>query len=114
MDVYNERTGFELVARPTDTGDNPTVPSTLHWRLDCETTGKELQGWTEVTPTSVLSESGLVDVYATIEVPASLNVIQDSRNWKERKTLLVSAAKDQSGEYNEVYQYDIKNLRGRS
>ena len=113
MDVYNERTGVELNAHFSDALNSPTVPSTVHWRLDCEATGTVLRDWTEVTPVTVQDETGLVDVYATVEVPASLNAIQRSGSARELKTLLISAAKDGDGEYNETYQYYVKNLRGR-
>lgn len=114
MDVINERSGIEVRAFFADAYDVPTVPSTVHWRLDCETTSKEIQGFVEVTPTTITDASGISEVYVSITVPGSLNAIQDNRNWRELKTVLIVANKDQDGEYSEPYQYYVKNLRGRS
>lgn len=113
MDVINERSGVEFTAHFADARDIPTVPVTVHWRLDCESTGTVLQPDTEVTPVTVTDESGIVDVYVTINVPGSLNTIQGNGNWRELKTLLVIAAKDTDGEYSQEYQYYVKNIRGR-
>lgn len=114
MDVFNERNGVEIRFHFSDAADSPTIPATVHWRLDCETTGRVIQGDTEVTPVPVLDETGLIDCYVTVEVPGSLNAIQSNGNARELKTLLVIANKDQDGEYSQAYQYYIKNLRGRS
>ena len=114
MDVYNERNGVEFKAHFADAYDTPTIPSTVHWRLDCETTNTVLQGDTEIAAETLSDESGVVDVFASIEVPGALNAIQNNRNAKELKTLLVIADKGMSSEYSQTYQYYVKNLRGRS
>ena len=114
MRTYNERSGVEFRVHFTDSYDAPTIPETAHWRLDCEETGTVLQDWTVATVTTESDETGIVDVYATIEIPSSLNAIQRSNSTKELKTLLVVANKDQSSEFSETLQYYVKNLRGRS
>lgn len=114
MDVFNEKSGVEFTAHFSDTLNTPTIPSTVHWRLDCETNGTVIRDWTEVTPTVVTDESGITDVTADIAVPGSLNAIQSSKNARELKTLLVVAAKDTDSEFSQTYQYYVKNLRGRS
>lgn len=114
MRVLNEKSGLEHRAHFSDTFGAPTIPATVHWRLDCQTTGTVLQDWTEVTPVTVSDETGITDVYALIEIPGALNAIQSDSNPRELKTLLVVAAKDQPSEYSEVLSYYVRNLRGRS
>lgn len=112
MDVINERSGVEFTAHFEDAAGNPTVPPSVHWRLDCESTGKVLQSDTAIDPVTVTDESGIVDCYVTVNIPGSLNTIQGG-DWRELKTLLVIAAKDTDGEYSQEYQYYVRNIRGR-
>jgi hypothetical protein len=114
MDALNERAGVELQTDFADSFNQPTVPVSVHWRLDCETTGNVLRDWTEITPTVETDESGLSKVYATIDIPGSLNAIQSNRNYREKKTLWVVAGKDTEREYSETYEYWIMNRRGRT
>ncbi len=114
MDVWNERNGFELRADFTDEFDAPTIPPSIHWRLDCETTGTVLQDFVEVAPVIEVSEAGIVEAYAIIDVDSQLNAIQKNNNKQELKTLLVVSGLNTAREFSEPYQYYVKNLRGRS
>lgn len=113
MDVVKERSGLEFRAEFHDAFNAPTVPVSVHWRLDCETTGNAIVDWTEVTPDITLTEQGITDVFVTINVPSLANAMQKSTNQRELKTLLVVAAKDTDRELPETYQYYVLNLRGR-
>jgi hypothetical protein len=114
MDIVNEKSGIELDCSFLDSNRLGTVPATVHWNLQCETTGRELRGDTEAVFESSTDEEGNVTATAHIEVPGSLNTIQHNGNWRELKTLLVIANKDRDDEYSQEYQYYVKNLRGRS
>jgi hypothetical protein len=114
VDVFNERAGVEVIADFSDSFGLPTIPPTAHWRLDCDTTGVVLQDSTEVTPTAVTDETGLSRVYATVNVPGSLNAIQNNRNSREKKTLWIIAAMGTDREFSEVYEYWVMNRRGRT
>jgi hypothetical protein len=60
-----------------------------------------------------VEESGIADCYAIIEVPGSLHAIQNPRNTRELKTLLIVADKDLSSEYSHAHQYYVRSRRGR-
>ena len=114
MKTYNERSGAEFSARFTANNEQPVVPTTVHWRLDCKTTRQNVVDWTEVATTQELNDqSQVVAVTAVIEVPGSANVIQNPRNNRELKVLLVAADKDTDREYSEEHQYYVRNLEGR-
>jgi hypothetical protein len=114
VDVYNEKSGVEVDAVILDSRRNGTVPASLHWNLQCDTTERELRGDTAVTPTTTVDESGALTCIARIEVPGSLNAIQHPGNWRELKKLLVIANKGLDDEFSTEYEYYVKNLRGRS
>jgi len=114
--TINERAGLEYDARFFDSAKRPALPATAHWRLDCETTGRVLQDWTELAVQSSTGATGLVtSVFALIEIDGSLNAIQSNKNARELKTLLIVANKDLPREYsvNPPYQYYVRNNRGR-
>jgi hypothetical protein len=114
MDVYNEKSGVEVDAAFLDNRRRGTIPITVHWNLHCETTKRELQGDTELTPETTVDESGEVTCVVHIEVPGPLNAIQSNSNWRELKKLLVIANKGRDDEYSQEYEYYVKNLRGRT
>jgi hypothetical protein len=114
VDVYNEKSGVEIDAVFLDSRRNGTVPATVHWNLQCDTTERELRSDTEVTPTTTVDESGELTCTARIEVPGDLNKIQRNNNWRELKKLLVIANKGLDDEFSTEYEYYVKNLRGRS
>ena len=113
MLVYNEHSGVEVTAEFKSLAA-PVNPGTVHWRLNCETTKKLLQDWTEVIADVETSVGGVVtSSTARIAVDGSLNVIQSDKNKMEKKVMLVVAAKDLPGEYSQTYEYYIRNLQGR-
>jgi hypothetical protein len=113
--VYNERAGVEYRVHLFDEFNLPAIPETVHWRLDCETTGTQLADWTLVTPETVARVGGgYKEVYVDIEIAGPLNAIQKDRNKRELKKLWVVCNKDQAREFNRDTQYEIRNLRGRT
>lgn len=99
----------------TGTRKGPAVPATVHWRLDCVTSGVTLQDWTAITPTVVLDGLNQVtDCYVTVEVPGSLNALQAQSAKAETKALLIVADKDLPQQNSKEYRYRVVNLVGRS
>jgi hypothetical protein len=95
-----ERSLLRIRARLLDPDDVPTVPNTLRYRLDCQTTSTVLIGWTEVTPTSLLE----------VSVPADMNRIINTRNRVERKVFTVDANTGTTEAYTVEEIYEVKNL----
>lgn len=114
MDVFNEKSGVEFTAHFSDTQNSPTIPSTVHWNHWCETNKREVSADALITPVIDSGESGIVDVYASIEVPGWDNALINPNNARELRTILVIADKGLSSEVSQTYQYYVKNLRGRS
>ena len=114
MLVINEKSGREFTAAFFDAGYNASLPATVHYWLDCETTGTVLIDWTAITPEMGVDANGSDIATATIVIPGSASAIQKSTNRQELKTLLVVSDKDTDGEFSQTYQYYVRNLRGRS
>lgn len=113
MLAYNENVGVECVAFFKDAYGNASLPTTVYYRLDCGATGNTLVDWTFINPTSVVNSSGATEVSAMIEIPGTANAIQNKRNSREVKKLLVVADKDLESEYSQEYQYLVRNIQGR-
>jgi hypothetical protein len=113
MISVNERNGREFRVEFYDHDHIPTLPGSVHWRLDCATSKREVSALASVTPLTETSTDGTVVYYAVIDIPASSNVIQQTRNSREIKKLLVIADKDTDREYSEEYEYVVVNLQGR-
>lgn len=80
------------------------LPSTVRYRLDCETTLTEnLIPWTVLTP----SLSG------TLTIPSSANRIVDSTNRLEEKTLMIETNYDTEAASNFTRSYTVKNRIGK-
>lgn len=91
---------LRIRARLLDPDDVPTTPTTLRYRLDCQTTGTELIGWTEVTPTSFLQ----------VTVPAEMNRIINTRNRVERRVFTIDANTGTDDAYTTEEVYEVRNL----
>lgn len=92
----------------------PTIPATAHWRLDCVTSDKTLVGWTAASVQSQSNAFGLIESWITIEIPGSVNAIQDESNKREEKQVLIVADRDTDREYSEVVPYYVRQVRGRT
>jgi hypothetical protein len=117
MAEFDERTGIEPRITFADRDNRPALPTSAHWRLDCETTGTALQEWVDITDLLVArqarGEDGpLAHVYADIEIAASLNRIIHDRNRRELKKLYVVANKDTDRAFSVTVKYWIVNHRG--
>jgi hypothetical protein len=111
--VINERSGMEVTAHFLGSEGTPAIPTTVHWRLDNETTGAVVQDWTAVTTTTTATDALVAtDCYAEIVIAGSLHSCASGRRM-EQYTLLVCADKDLTGELSETFSYQVRNLRGR-
>lgn len=111
----NERDTVKYRAVFKDADEAPIVPGTAHWRLDCATTGVTLTDWTAVAVLTEVDDFGaLTMAYATVDVPAELNVMQDACNRRELKRLLVAADVNTSYEQKQQASYYVNNLLGRT
>ena len=79
-----------------------SAPSTVRWRVDCLTTGREVVGWTSATPATSV----------TIPVPPAANTIQDDGNFLERKQLVVESDSGLSSQERQAVTWDVENIRG--
>lgn len=113
MLAYNEKSAVEVEATFLDAFGRPTSPATVHWRLNCETTGKVLQDWTAAS-VSTDAETGRARYYLELEIPGALNAMQNPRSTRETKALIIVANKDAAGEFSQDYRYMVRNLPGRS
>ena len=95
-----ERSLLRIRARLLDPDDVPTVPNTLRYRLDCQTTGTELIGWTVVSPVDLLE----------VAVSADMNRIINTRNRTERKVFTVEANAGTDEAYSTEEVYEVRNL----
>jgi hypothetical protein len=78
------------------------TPSTVHTRLDCLTTGIELEGFTSVSPASSVS----------IAVTGTHNAIQNAGNRTEVKQLTVVTNRGLSTQCVEAKTWTVENLLG--
>ena len=82
--TLNEGSRCFVKAKFFDKQENPQIPTSVQYRIDCETTGQNLLDWTFLTPDTVIE----------ITVDATLNTIISPRNSLERKVLTIKANAD--------------------
>ena len=99
--TLNEGSRCFVKAKFFDKLGNPQIPSSLSYRIDCETTGQTILDWTAATPDSVVE----------ITVDATANSIINSRNPVERKVLTFQANADPpEAAFTEQQEWDLINL----
>lgn len=113
MRVENERSGLEFKAYFETEPDAPAIPTSVHWKLRCETNDQTLQDWTVASPVTVTENGVITRVYAVIDVPGSLNAIIDRCNRREIKELQVVAGKDTDREFSETLRWYARRMDGR-
>lgn len=101
--TLNEGSRCFIRAKFFDKNQVPQIPSSLMYRVDCETTGTTILDWTTVTPAQSLE----------VQIDATLNNIINQRNDIERKVVTFKANADPpSNAFTEVQEYDLINLQG--
>jgi hypothetical protein len=94
-----EGSSFDAIAYFRQAG-TATAPTTAKYRVDCLTTGKELQDWTSLTPA----------VSNTIAMTATFNAIQRNSNRSERKQLIVASDPDAADQTRDQITWKVENL----
>jgi len=114
MNSYLELEGVKVEAHLFD-GSVPALPTTVHWRVDCVTTGAALKEFAVVSPIVVSDDyGGTTDVYVTLQIPGSLNEMQEKSNPREKKRVLVVVDKDLEWERQDEFFYLIRPSQGRT
>jgi hypothetical protein len=88
-----------VVIALADYNDVPVTPTTLRYRLDCETTATQIIDWTDLAASST--------VYLTI--PSTANAIVNNANVYETKRVTVQANSGTDQQLNKRYLYDVLN-----
>ena len=83
-------------------GETGTAPTTADYRIDCVTTGKNIKGWTSLTPAASID----------ITITATDNALQDQGLKIEKRQITVSADRGTSTEKRNIISYHLKNIRG--
>lgn len=78
------------------------TPTTIHWRLDCKTTGREIADWTSVSAASNF----------TIALTGAHNAILNDSNAQETKQVTVKVDDGLDSQYVGAVQYIVWNLFG--
>lgn len=99
----NEGSAFSLpVYLRTRSTAAAVTPTTIHWRLDCKTTGRQIADWASVSAASNF----------TISVTSSHNAILNDSNEQETKQVTVKTDDGLSTQYVEAVRYSVENLYG--
>lgn len=103
-DEWKEGSAFTATAnfRARSTGLAST-PTTIKYRIDCLTTGREIADWTSIAPAASS---------ASIAITGAHNAIQDDANDFERKQLTIMLDDGLSTQHRELKRWRIENLYG--
>ncbi len=102
MRMLNERSRLPVTFKFFDAGTRPSVPSTVHYRIDCLTSGAVLVDWTALETAAVV----------TIVIPATVNAILNRSNNFEIKEMTVEANQGTVDAYTETYPWKVRNIEG--
>lgn len=105
IDPYvKEKGSISVNAYFRDSTNAASAPTTVHYRIDCLTTGTKVLDWTSVSPA----------VSVTISVTSSQNAIISDNNARERKQITVSADKGTTTETRDTAFWICENIEGFS
>lgn len=103
--TLNEGSRCFVKAKFFDRKEQPQIPTSLDYKVQCETTGTLLQDWTTVTPNTSVE----------VQIDATLNKIVSRRNPIERKVVTFRANADPpESAFTEDQFYDLINLQAFS
>lgn len=102
LDRVNEGSFYELEATFRNSDWVATLPSSLRYRIDCETTNTVIRDWTSLTPALTV----------TITVTAGENRIIGNGNTTERRALTIQADHGTDEQYTTAHKWVVVNLRG--
>lgn len=102
-----ESSTITVTAKVWDDSADPwtaSTPTTLHYRLDCLSTGTQILDWTSITAAASSS----------IVVTGAQNAIQSDCNEFEKKQLTLKVNSGLSTQYNDCFTWQVKNLSGQT
>jgi hypothetical protein len=103
LGVVNEESAITVnVQRLDDNSGAVEAPTTLKYRVDCQTTRTALVPWTTVT----------ADVVTVVPVSGATNMIQDDRDAEEIKVMTVMTDEGLSTQLTSEYAWSVVNLYG--
>ena len=106
--TFPQKSGFEgNFAFESVTGE-AALPTTAHWRITCDASGRTVQDWTAAPLAAETVGGSVTKVSITVEVPGTINLLCDTGNAREAHTLTVVADKDTAREYSEDFGYFVK------
>ena len=99
MKRYNESTKATITVRCFDRASQPVTPTTLRYRLDCLTSRRVIQDWTDLTP----ADTAVIEFITSIENRA---------NAVERKAITVEADTGISTVFADDGEFEVRRLSG--
>ncbi len=96
-----ERAAIRLTTYHRDASDAAATPSTLHYRIDCLSTGTTVLDWTSETPSTS----------NTLSIKSSENRIIDDSNRRELKQVTVALDKGTIDETRDTVSYHVVNIK---
>ena len=126
---YNEGTSVSFQVTFYDSGVE-SIPTTIRYRIDDDKSEEVILDWTSVTTAGTTLSSndallipgsgvaylsevvGFSGATITIDIPGSLNVMQDETRRKERRTLTVEADAGGAFAFSASAYFDIINRLG--
>ena len=103
-----QRSGIELNAEFQNVEGAAALPTTAHWRLTCDASGRVLQDWTTASIATETTAGVVTRVSVTVEIPGSLTALSDPTNQRELKICTIVADKDADREYSEDFPFYVK------
>ena len=101
--TLNERSRCWVRAKFYDVNQASQTPVAIRYRVDCQTSGKALIDWTNVTVANSVE----------ILVEAAVNAIQNNGNPVERKAMTIQTMDDDGlPTATAAQQWDVVNLAG--
>lgn len=100
--TVNEREYFKLRWTVLDENSVASTPRSMRYRIDCQTTGRAIVPWTDLSLNST----------TTLNVPSSVNAIISTGNSKETKVITVDTNYDDDDRVPAEYAWDVRNLGG--
>ena len=97
--IINENSSHTLIFNFRDESDAALVPDTVTYRIDCLTTGEEIQADADISPASDIE----------LRIDGSKAIINDETNRYERRRVFVTATYG-TDEMTGAAYYSISNL----
>lgn len=104
MLLVTEGSAVELSAAIRGDDGSLVAPTTIKYRLDCETTGQSITAWTTLTPETI----------TPIPILATANAILDDSNSYEDRVVTVMTNEGLANQQVQVQKYRVENLSGIS